>query len=143
MLHYDTHRGLADLPTTVVKVTDVLRRHADEYDSIAVQGTSAIVVGAPVALALGKPLVIVREDEALRCHHSKDVENAANSGKRVLFLDDQISTGRTLKDVQRKIAIHTRGVVVASYQYQYDEWHATRADVPAQRGLSDLIRRGW
>lgn len=134
MLHYDTAKGLSDLYETVERTVGALKPHLDEFDSIAVQGTSGVLIGAPVALMLGTPLVIVREDTELLCHHSKEVENAANAGERILFLDDQISSGATLHDVKRKTAQYTRGRVVASYQYQYNEYKREgRREVPAQR----------
>lgn len=142
MLHYDTHKGLSDLPTVVRQTVDALAPHADEFDSIAVQGTSGLVIGAPVALGMRKPLVIVREDAELQCHHSKDVENARNAGERVLFLDDQISSGATLADVRRKLRDHTHGHVVATYLYQYNEYsreEGGRNTVPNQRKSVDDI----
>lgn len=155
MLHYDSHLGLSDLETTVRRTTERLRPHAGEFDSIAVQGTSGLLIGSPVALMLGKPLIIVREDAELQCHHSQDVENARNAGERVLFLDDQISSGATLLDVKDKLSRYTRGHVVATYLYQYDEYSRDRDhDIPRQRvaasngrtRVSELLRgygRGW
>jgi adenine/guanine phosphoribosyltransferase-like PRPP-binding protein len=135
MLHYNLKAGLSDLPSVVRQTVDVLAPHAGEFDSIAVQGTSGLVIGAPVALAMHKPLVIVREEEDMRCVHSVDVENGDNAGQRVLFLDDQVSTGRTRREVQRKIASHTRGTVTAQYLYQDNEYKSLRPDVlPRQRG---------
>ena len=142
MLHYDNHKGLSDLPTVVRQTVDALAPHADEFDSIAVQGTSGLVIGSPVALGMRKPLVIVREDTELQCHHSQDVENARNAGERVLFLDDQISSGATLADVRRKLAEHTHGRVTACYQYEYDEYsreEGGRNTVPDQRKSVDDI----
>lgn len=143
MLHYDIHQGLSDLPTVVRQTVDALAPHADEFDSIAVQGTSGLVIGAPVALAMRKPLVIVREDTELQCYHSQDVENARNAGERVLFLDDQISSGATLADVRRKLSYNTRGRVVATYLYQYNEYsreEGGRNTVPRQRkSVNDIL----
>src|SRR5580693_2129643 len=115
MLHYDSQLGLSDLPTVVRQTADALAPHAGEFDSIAVQGTSGLLLGAPVALVMHKPLVIVRPDGDVRCWHSSEVENAANAGRNVLFLDDQISSGATLADVKRKLRKHTNGRVAATY----------------------------
>jgi adenine/guanine phosphoribosyltransferase-like PRPP-binding protein len=144
MLHYNLSRGLSDLTDTVRQTLEALVPHLSEFDSIAVQGTSGLLIGAPVALKLNKPLVIVREDAELQCHHSQDVENGQNAGERVLFLDDQISSGATLRDVARKLSRHTRGRVTASYLYQYNEYKDRHpcSPVPSQRSrsLSDLLR---
>lgn len=138
MLHYDSQLGLSDLPTVVRQTRDALLPHEGEFDSIAVQGTSGLLIGSPVALVMGKPLVIVREDAEMRCIHNQVVENAEHAGRRVLFLDDQVSSGATLADVKRKLAAHSKGIVTAQYLYQYNEYSNLRPDVPRQS-----TRRGW
>lgn len=142
MLHYDSNKGLSDLSQTVTRTVSSLFPHKEEFDSIAVQGTSGLLIGSPVAIAMNKPLVIVREDDELQCWHSHDVENAANAGRRVLFLDDQISSGATLRDVKNKLAKYTHGRVVATYLYQYDEYkQAAQRDVPSQRkSVEDILQ---
>lgn len=142
MLHYDNEKGLSDLQEVVYQTARSIGQHLSEFDSIAVQGTSGLLIGAPVALILDKPLVIVREDAELQCWHSSDVENAANAGRRVLFLDDQISSGATLQDVKRKLGEHSEGRVSAIYLYEYDEYTegAGPNTVPDQRrSVSDLL----
>jgi adenine/guanine phosphoribosyltransferase-like PRPP-binding protein len=141
MLHYDNHKGLSDLDATVSHTVKALKPHAGEFDSIAVQGTSGLLIGAPVSLAMRKPLVIVREDGEVQCWHSSDVENAANAGYRVLFLDDQISSGATLRDVKNKLADHTRARVTCTYLYQYDQWSSGpgQSTVPDQRQSVDEL----
>jgi adenine/guanine phosphoribosyltransferase-like PRPP-binding protein len=136
MLHYDTQLGLSDLESTVRATAEAIRPHLAEFDSIAVQGTSGLLIGPTVALMLGKPLVIIREDEDMRCHHSNDVENAANAGRRVLFLDDQVSSGATLRDVRDKLRAHAGAEVVASYLYQNDRYD-TGASIPRQYSLDN------
>lgn len=136
MLHYDTQLGLSDLKATVEATATALHPHLREFDSIAVQGTSGLLVGSPVALLLNKPLVIIREDEDMRCHHSHDVENAANAGRRVLFLDDQVSSGATLRDVRAKLRDHAGAEVTASYLYQNGRYD-TGADIPEQYSLDN------
>lgn len=123
MLHYDCKNGLADLGSTVVKTVKALGARCKDFDSIAVQGISGLCVGAPVALILGKPLVIIRKDSEIRCHHNKRVENAENMGKRVLFLDDQISYGATLANVRRQVEHHGASVT-GTYMYQFDRHDA-------------------
>jgi adenine/guanine phosphoribosyltransferase-like PRPP-binding protein len=136
MLHYDTQLGLSDLNKTVQATVRALQPHLSEFDSIAVQGTSGLVVGSPVSLLLNKPLVIIRENEDMRCHHSQEVENAGNAGRRVLFLDDQVSSGATLRDVRAKLPAHAGAEVVASYLYQNDRYD-TGADIPRQYSLDN------
>ena len=136
MLHYDTSLGLSDLGATVKATAEALRPHLGEFDSIAVQGTSGLLIGSPVSLILGKPLVIVREDEDMRCHHSNDVENWGNAGRRVLFLDDQVSSGTTLRDVKNKLREHAGAEVAASYLYQNGRYD-TGTGIPQQYSLDN------
>jgi adenine/guanine phosphoribosyltransferase-like PRPP-binding protein len=133
MLHYDTHRGLSDLTEVVTNTVNALRARCKDFDSIAVMGTSGLIVGSAVSVLLRKPLVVVRPDAEMRCFHNKMVENKANMGQRVLFLDDQISTGRTLKEVQDKIAV-AGGLVTGTYMYQYDRHDAWSLDEQCDYG---------
>lgn len=120
MIHYNTQNGLSDLPRTVARAVEDLRPHANEFDSITTCGTSGLVVAAPVALALGKELVIVRKETELAgplCHHAHAVENHQNAGRRTLFLDDEVQRGRTISHVAEQLAEHTRAEITARYEY--------------------------
>lgn len=137
MIHHDTHNGLADLPRVVRQAVNDLAPHADEFDSVVTSGTSGLLVASPVALALGKQLVIVRkEDEYVRCIHASDVENARNAGSRALFLDDEVQRGRTLRHVKSQLARNTHAEVVARYEYKNREFNR---DGDRYAGS----RRGW
>ena len=124
MIHYDTHKGLSDLPQIVKNAVADLEPRTAEFDSIAVQGVSGCIIGAPVALALDKPLVVVRKDSDMirPCHHISTVENAENAGQRILFLDDYVGEGKTLRDVTRKLWQHTRGSLAARYEFLYRDY---------------------
>ncbi len=39
-----------------------------------------------------------------------------------MFLDDHVDRGRTLEDVAAKVRDHSRGMVVAVYQYERDKY---------------------
>jgi adenine/guanine phosphoribosyltransferase-like PRPP-binding protein len=134
MIHYDTHKGLSDLPQIVKNAVADLEPRAAEFDSIAVQGISGAIIGAPVALALDKPLVVVRKDSDMirPCYHISTVENARNAGRRILFLDDYVGEGKTLRDVTRKLADHTAGWLAARYECLYRQY-STGRDVAETR----------
>lgn len=119
MIHFDAHLGLSDLPQIVAATIRDLTPRTREFDSIAVQGVSGMIVGAPVALALRKPLVVVRKDEDMTrpCYHVSEVEGAGQAGSRVLFLDDYVGRGSSLDDVIRKLARSTHATVSARYEY--------------------------
>jgi adenine/guanine phosphoribosyltransferase-like PRPP-binding protein len=109
---------LDDLPKTTARAVKDLATHVGEFDSIAVTGMSGALVGAPVSIALHKPLVVVRkpEDSSHDVSLGRPVLNAERLGKRVLFLDDFVAMGSTHHRV--KEAIEARGAtIVASYLY--------------------------
>jgi adenine/guanine phosphoribosyltransferase-like PRPP-binding protein len=112
---------LDDLRDVVNAVIAGLQPHLAGFDSIAVRGVSGIVVGAPVALALGKPLVVVRKptDNA----HSRRHVNVAQAGARYVFLDDFVSTGTTRDAVTAGIAdAGGPSGPYATYEYMHNRW---------------------
>ncbi len=125
MIHFNQSAGLSDLPRIVDYAITDLDRYAAEFDSIAAQGSSGLIVASPVALALRKPLVIVRSNTDLsrsHCSHIRTVENINNAGRRILFLDDYVGEGKTLHDVISKLSACTRGSVSARYEYLYRDY---------------------
>lgn len=140
MIHYGTG-DLSDLPKVVRETIEDLRPHRDEFDSITTSGTSGMLVASPVALALGKELVVVRKrDEGPRCWHANDVENARNAGRRTLFLDDEVQRGRTLKHVREMLRAHTTATVTARYEY-YGRKYTDETYQEARRPhYSDVMR---
>jgi adenine/guanine phosphoribosyltransferase-like PRPP-binding protein len=130
MIHSGMVGTLDDLQSTVDTAVAKLKRHAHEFDSIAVMGTSGLVVGSPIALALGKPLIIVRKesDMHMMCVHSSEVENARRAGRRVLFVDDQVSSGATLARVADAVQRSTAGDVEAVYLTDGDRYQSRPRD---------------
>jgi adenine/guanine phosphoribosyltransferase-like PRPP-binding protein len=121
MIHYDMHLGLSDLQDVVSKTVEAVKPHAAEFDSIVTEGLSGMVVAVPVALALEKPVVIVRKDLNNLCIHASAVEGARDAGRRALFIDDHVDLGRTLKHVQDELAEHApRCRIVGAYVYEDD-----------------------
>lgn len=59
---YGGKEGFADLNEVVREGVKDLSPHRFDFDSIAVSGTSGIAVGAPLAVMLDKPLVVIRKD---------------------------------------------------------------------------------
>ena len=111
---YSVHSDLSDLPEAVNQSIARLAPHKHQFDSIVVQGMSGVIVGAPVALALHKQLVVVRKPEDQ--HHNMDyVINAHRAGRRYLFLDDFIATGTTYGRVHDQL----RGISEYAGRYLY------------------------
>ena len=111
-----------DLSATVVRAIRTVEDRCREFDYIAVQGTSGMSIGFPLALALGKPIVVVRKDyEITGGSHSSDRLCGAKSlkGKRCLFVDDFVSMGSTRACV-RKAVEADGGKLVAEYMSRED-----------------------
>jgi hypothetical protein len=120
----DHHGCFGDLAETVKMAVEALRACVDHFDSIVVTGVSGIVVGAPVALALGKPLVVVRKDEDTDNHGSWKgregrVLGLRDLGTRACFIDDLVSSGSTRAKVQKAIA--PEASVDLQYTYERGE----------------------
>lgn len=94
---------LDDLGQTVTATVKGLKPHSDKFDFIVVTGVSGIIVGAPVAVALDVPLVVIRKTTE-KCHDEQDVVNYAMAKGRWLFLDDFISLGTTIEHVQDRMS---------------------------------------
>jgi adenine/guanine phosphoribosyltransferase-like PRPP-binding protein len=130
---YHTRKGveldnydLADLPETCLDAVRTLCKVQHRFDSIIVTGVSGLVVGPPVALALGVPLVVLRKEDDNSTHQwggkygDYKMVNAQNIGTRTLMLDDLISMGRTrarIKDAAQIAGAH----LVGDYCYMSDQ----------------------
>jgi orotate phosphoribosyltransferase len=66
-----------------------------KFDAVAGIPTAGLVFSSPLALALKKPMLYVREEE--KTHGSqKIVEGAVVPGWRVLIIDDVVTTGSSI-----------------------------------------------
>lgn len=114
---YGGKRGFSDLNDVVFEAHSKLSAVLDKFDSIAVSGTSGLVVGAPLAVLLNKPLVVVRKDnDGSHNGESVMVEGNADMGKRVLFLDDFVGTGKTRAWVRHNVRDWS-GDLIGEYVY--------------------------
>lgn len=110
---------LRDLAETVQNTVSDLLPHINEFDSIAVQGTSGLVVGAPAAIQLNKTLVVVRKHGDNSHGSDGEVISARSTGRRVLFLDDFVSCGNTQARVEKGIESTREGRVTCRYEYTH------------------------
>jgi adenine/guanine phosphoribosyltransferase-like PRPP-binding protein len=125
MIYHGTQRTFDDLATTVKQTTSKVRRRKARYDGIVVRGISGVVVGAPVALALNMPLIVVRKPDERSHGGGKVLRDGGDKimghpGERLLFLDDLISLGGTLDAVRRSLPEESK--VVEAYLYRDDEF---------------------
>ena len=129
MIYDSVYGHFDDLGESVTRTEQALTRYRDRFDVIVVSGVSGIVVGAPVALALGIPLIVVRKDEDKNAHHlGGEIINVRDlMRQRYLIVDDFVCSGRTVKFIQDKIANHPRHAInppeyVGVYQYSDDDF---------------------
>jgi adenine/guanine phosphoribosyltransferase-like PRPP-binding protein len=122
----DPRRGqdpnnLDDLGLTVAKATAFLKPVRGEFDSIVVTGMSGVIVGAPVALRLRKPLVVLRKEGDDAHGAYRGWINQDRLGERALFLDDFTYMGFTRNRVIERVE-QQGAKVVATYLYRDDEY---------------------
>jgi hypothetical protein len=102
---YNGHYGSTDdLPVMVRRCADVLRPHRTRFDFIAVSGLSGAIVGAPVALRLRRPLVVVRKPED-KHHGCSDLVGELDAVGRYVVLDDLISIGHTFTRIRCRLSL--------------------------------------
>ena len=96
-------------PAILHTVAELVRPYSQEADRIAGVELGAIPIAAAVSLASGKPYVMVRK--ALKEHGTKrDFEGDLKAGDRVLFVEDVVTTGGTLRGAIDRLREH--GAVV-------------------------------
>lgn len=103
MIYNSSYKGLDDLGEAVERTVKALSEHLDKFDFIAVRGCSGMLVGAPVSLAIGKPLVVARKPTEDSHSWSGKLINDAHAHGRYIFLDDFISSGATERAVIQAI----------------------------------------
>jgi adenine/guanine phosphoribosyltransferase-like PRPP-binding protein len=90
----------SSLDAVIKRCVEYLQRGKFEFDTIAFRGMSGAVVAPPIALAMGKELIMVRKGEST--HSSYDVEGNADA-KRVLIIDDLVASGGTARAVRKGV----------------------------------------
>jgi adenine/guanine phosphoribosyltransferase-like PRPP-binding protein len=135
---YNWVDGLDDMQAVVAQTVMDLRLHADEFDFIAVRGSSGMLVGAPVSLALDKPLVVVRKPDEKSHQRSGDVINWHRAHGRFIFLDDMVASGRTREEVLKGLKGH-RASYVATYLYHPHRWRYLADEDKYDRGSIESV----
>lgn len=122
-------RTFRDLDLTVTQSVRTLRQHAPEFDCIVVTGVSGLSVGAPVAMKLKKPLLVLRKEEEDTHDAPGNLLGAIDleANPRVLFLDDLIASGDTLGRCRDAIdamarVYGTKARVTHTYTYEVDRF---------------------
>ena len=83
-------------PGLLRSIGEAMAPFAHEADRIAGVELGAVPIAASVSLASGKPYIMVRK--AAKVHGTKkDYEGDLSRGDRVLFVEDVVTTGGTLR----------------------------------------------
>lgn len=114
------------LREAVKKASYALSRRRHKFDSIVVRGVSGLLIGAPVAVKTGIPLVIVRKANE-STHDSNTVINRTDIGTRCVFLDDFSLAGET-EDICRRKVEEFDAHIVMCYFYARKGWAEPRMD---------------
>jgi adenine/guanine phosphoribosyltransferase-like PRPP-binding protein len=127
VIYGDNERLLHDLGIVVDDIVTELKGTRRKFDSIVVRGVSGLLVGPPVALALGKHLMIVRKPDE-QSHDHTPVINAKCGALRAVFLDDFRCTGTTEHECHMALRL-TKAKITHCYFYggHYDDgWQRPR-----------------
>lgn len=132
MSNYDEYSGTS-LRRYVEVTVEALRDLDGGFDSIVVRGVSGLIVGAPVALLVGKPIVVVRK-EGVQSHTSTLVSNFGEIGHSYVVVDDFVCVGGTLRAIKDAVAEMCTG----------DRWYSKPNRVsPTYRGLYQYTDESW
>ena len=113
-------KAVRDLPGVIEQCKTALR--GIEFDTIVGTGFSGAVVIPALAMAMGKKFVLIRKEND-DSHHGGG-RLVGELGKRWIFVDDFVSSGRTRERVITKIADAVVGTdlgatrMVGQYMYQ-------------------------
>src|SRR3989449_5915381 len=92
-------------PELLRTIGDAIAPHARRADRIAGVELGAVPIAAAVSLASRKPFLMVRK--AAKEHGTKeDFEGELNRGDRVLFVEDVVTTGGTLRGAIDRLRAH-------------------------------------
>lgn len=100
------------LSFTAIRDIDFFCKQAQVYDAIAAPDKGAIALATEVAATCNKELIILNK---VRPHHDKveiEVVDGSVAGKKVLLVDDIISTGNTL--AQAAMALKKREAIAVA-----------------------------
>lgn len=118
-----------------------LRPLAHQFDAIAVRGMSGATVGAIIAHALGKDLILVRKPEvgpgSEESHTRRKVEGPLNRTPlaRYLIVDDFEVTGTTITAIKERIG--ESAIYAGYYLYRDEELSLAGTSVPQPQPIPE------
>ena len=91
------------LPKTISKTVKFLQKREVEFDAIAFRGSSGMLVAPSVALALDKPMILVRKEPDTDNSHSWLEVEGESEFSTYIIVDDQVSSGLTVYEIVSKV----------------------------------------
>jgi len=92
-------------PDTLRTIAEGMAPYAKQADRIAGVELGAVPIAAAVSLTSGKPFVMVRKSS--KEHGTRhEFEGDLNRGERVLFVEDVVTTGGTLRGAIERLRAH-------------------------------------
>lgn len=108
------------------------------FDAIAFSGMSGAIMAPMIAMALKKPLIMVRKDTS-NCHSKRKVEGAYDAGTYII-VDDLVCSGDTCKRIYDSIKeVNANAICVGVYVYQTD--HLFTEATPIYGSASRIFER--
>ena len=109
-----------------------IRINHERFDSLAFTGMSGAAIAFPLTLITDIPLTCVRKDHD-GSHYQRrgggSVEGHVQKGLRYLIVDDQVSSGRTIRHIMHAIAREVPGSrCVGIARYYPNDYTADRKD---------------
>jgi adenine/guanine phosphoribosyltransferase-like PRPP-binding protein len=91
----------------IKELVELLTPWLDKFDAIAFRGSSGLLIGPALAMALDKGMILVRkEDPYTDAHHSWYKVEGDTSARSYIVVDDQVCTGETINKIQAEIREH-------------------------------------
>ena len=126
-------------------LAQVMNKNFDQPDAIAGVATGAIGIGMLVAEYLGLPFIYVRP-EAKKHGRKNQIEGEIEKGKKVMVIEDLISTGKSSIGAIRALKSYGLNVVgmIAIFTYEFsvseDNFNKEEINVKTLSNYSTLLR---
>jgi hypoxanthine phosphoribosyltransferase len=102
---YQNYSNGEKLKRLVEESATLLQEKKIDFDTIGVMGVSGLLVAAPLAVVMGKELLVVRKsgDKRSRLDFGIPIALGIGRNQKILLLDDGIETGATIAAMISKI----------------------------------------
>src|SRR5688500_1945769 len=107
-------RRAKEIVTTIVKL---LTPKKDSFDAIAFRGSSGLLIGPAVAMAMDKGMILVRKERPHQGHHSRYQVEGDDHADKYIVIDDQVCSGNTLERTKEQVSEFSGALYIGSVMY--------------------------